>query len=128
MFSLGYIITVTTESGVCPLFTTAFGAAIGYIGHIQLTFTVLIVYLLSIIGIARPLSDHATISNMLKGSGMAELAEEVEMSRPEEEQQQEREKYQILDKIPPTDHEIGQIDQLTRTYILHKILGEYLQY
>ena len=32
------------------------------------------------------------------------------MSRPEEERQKEREKYQILDKIPPTDREMGRID------------------
>ena len=63
-----------------------------------------------LIEIAWPLSNYATISNMLKGSGMAELAEEVKMSRPEEERQKGREKYQILDKIPPTDREMGQID------------------
>lgn len=54
---------------------------------------------------------------------MAELAEEVEMSKPEEEQQKEREKYQIVNaKIYLTGREIIQIDKLVRTYTLHRML------
>ena len=60
---------------------------------------------------------------MLKGLGMAELAEEVEMSKPEEEQQKECEKYQIVNaKIYLTGREIIQIDKLVRTYTLHRML------
>ena len=41
---------------------------------------------------------------------MAELAEEVEMSRPEEERQKERERYQIVSTKISDSVEIGQID------------------
>ena len=85
----GYIVSETLTTTVCSSLVASIGAAIGYIGYVEMLATVLFVSLFVGIGCAKPLNKNATISNMMKGAGMSALAEEIEKQRQEREAKEE---------------------------------------
>lgn len=77
---------INTEEDVCPSLSGAIGAALGYLGFIELAATLLIVSLFVNTGIAKPMNENASIFNMLKGAGMAEFEEKLEKIRLKEQE------------------------------------------
>lgn len=60
--------TVTEVQRTCPSFQTALGSALAYIGYLELFFTAVMGFLLIKLGICKPNSERATISNLLKAA------------------------------------------------------------
>lgn len=77
-YTHGWFVKSTTEQDVCPSWTNAVGAALGYITYIELLGTLVVVGTMVLLGIAKPRSKEASIMNMLKGAGMSELDEKLE--------------------------------------------------
>ena len=68
-----YQVTVTTKIRVCPNKFAAFGAALGYIGYIELLATLLIAGIFILSGISKPTTKKASFLNLLRGAGIAEM-------------------------------------------------------
>jgi hypothetical protein len=81
MFTHGFVREETISTTVCSSVTGAMGAAIGYIGYIEMLATLVIASLLVGLGISRPVHEDASISGLLKGAGLSEMAEEVEKQK-----------------------------------------------
>ena len=79
-------VIINTSEEVCPTVSGAIGAALGYLGIIELAATLVIVSLFVGIGIAKPRNENASIFNMLKGAGMAEFEEKLEKIRLKEQE------------------------------------------
>jgi hypothetical protein len=86
-YSHGYITSEKLTSTICTSLTGSIGAAIGYIGYIEMVATMLLVSVLVGIGVAKPLNEKATLGSMLKGAGMAAIAEELEKQNLQRENQ-----------------------------------------
>ncbi len=80
-YSHGYITSEKYTSTICTSLTGSIGAAIGYIGYIEMIATMLLVTVLVGIGVAKPLNEKATLGTMFKGAGMAAIAEEIEKQK-----------------------------------------------
>lgn len=78
LYAHGFIYDETLTSKVCTSLTGSLGAAIGYMGYIEMLATLMVASLLVGLGIARPVHKDASISGLLKGAGLAEMAEEIE--------------------------------------------------
>lgn len=72
---LSYKITETTE--VCPSFTNAFGAAMGFVGLAELVATLVLGGFFIVTGIARPVTPQASFFNLLKGAGIASISSDA---------------------------------------------------
>lgn len=81
MFTHGFVREETISTTVCSPITGAFGAAIGYIGYIEMLATFVIASVLVGLGISRPVHKDASISGLLKGAGLSEMAEEIEKQK-----------------------------------------------
>lgn len=81
IFTHGFIREETISTTVCSSITGDIGAAIGYIGYIEMLATFVIASLLVGLGISRPVHEDASISGLLKGAGLSEMAEEVEKQK-----------------------------------------------
>ena len=79
-------VIINTSEEVCPTLSGAIGAALGYLGIIELAATLVFVSLFVGIGIAKPRNENASIFNMLKGAGMAEFEEKLEKVRLKEQE------------------------------------------
>merc|ERR1719453_109547 len=86
-YTHGYRTKVVTEENICPSTTGALGAAIGYMGFIEMFATLLVVSFLVGVGIAKPRREGASVFNMLKGAGMAEFEEQMEKYKLKQESQ-----------------------------------------
>jgi hypothetical protein len=91
----GYITSETTTSQVCGKGTEAFGAAIGYVNYFEMLATLIIAGFLVCIGVAKPVHKDASVGALLKGAGIAAMAEELEKQKHEKERE---EKARLLSK------------------------------
>ena len=84
----GYITSETITSQVCGQATEAFGAAIGYVPYFEMFATLIIAGLLVCIGVAKPVHKDASLRALLKGAGIATMAEELEKQKMEREKEE----------------------------------------
>lgn len=68
VYIVEFMSTVTETQTTCPSFQTALGSALAYIGYLELFFTAVMGFILIQLGICKPNSERATISNLLKAA------------------------------------------------------------
>ena len=68
VYIVEFMSTVTEVQRTCPSFQTALGSALAYIGYLELFFTAVMGFILIQLGICKPNSERATISNLLKAA------------------------------------------------------------